>query len=789
MKRLSLFFLIGLLSLALIIAALTFYGLGLRPEIEARFEGQRWSLPAIVYARPLELYVGQPLTPQILEDELLLSGYRHEKPPKSEGSYQRQGTVMTVISRGFHFPSGFEPSRGVTITFGSNGITAITEKDNNEPLDLFRLDPARIGSFHPTAHEDRIVVTYEGIPPLFVKTLVAVEDQKFFNHPGVSPLAILRALLANIRAGATVQGGSTITQQLVKNLFLTNERTASRKFREAIMALLLDSKYSKEEILTTYVNEVFLGQDGNRAIHGFALAGQYFFHRTLADLSLAQIATLVGLVKGPSLYDPFRHPEKALERRHVVLEKMAEAGLISPEEQIAANLEPLFDTEVRRDGFNRFPAFLDLVRQQLASQFQEEDLKTNGLQIMTTLDPRIQFKLEKNIHDGVARLEKRNRRGGTEASAIITNRDNGEVLALAGGKDPVNQGFNRVLSARRQIGSLFKPVVYLTALENNYTLGSPVEDTAVNLPTGQGIWSPDNFDHREHGQVALYRALANSWNLATIHLGMDVGLEKIIEAAGRLGFPRPITPLPSILLGAVEMTPFEVAQIYQTMAADGFYTPLRAINTVMAADHSLLRQYGLTVEQRFEPATIFLLNYGLQRVVAEGTASNLQRGKLADEHLAGKTGTTNNLRDAWFAGFSGDHVLVVWVGRDDNKPVGLTGSSGALPLWERIMTDIGANPLILTTPENILWRRIDRITLAATSDDSDEQSMLLPYLAGTEPQPIVEEIPPSMTAAPSAKAMPPPSQVKTPAATTTPQPLPPVQKKKGFFDTVRGWFQ
>ena len=783
MKRFLLFILIGLLSLVLIIAALVFYGLGLRPEIEARFEGQRWSLPAAVYARPLELYVGQPLTPSMLEDELLLSGYRQESPPKSEGSYERQGMTMTVVSRGFYFPSGFEPSRRVILTFNSDGVTTITAGDNSQPLDLFRLDPARIGSFHPTAHEDRIVVTYEELPPLFVKSLLAVEDQKFFSHHGLSPLSILRALVVNIRAGATMQGGSTITQQLVKNLFLSNERTISRKFPEAMMAVLLETKYSKQEILTTYANEVFLGQDGNRAIHGFALAGQYFFHRTLADLSPAQIATLVGLVKGPSLYDPLKHPDKSLERRQIVLAKMAETGLINQEELAAANKEPLLDTEVQRGGFNRFPAFLDLVRQQLANQFQEKDLKTNGLQIMTTLDPRVQFNLEKSVHDSVERLEKRGKRSDIEVAAIVTNRDNGEVLALAGGKDPVNQGFNRALSARRQIGSLFKPVVYLTALENGYTLGSPVEDMAVNLPSGQDVWSPDNFDRREHGRVALYQALANSWNLATIHLGMDVGLEKIIASAGRLGFPRQIAPLPSLLLGAVEMTPFEVAQIYQTMAADGFYTPLRAINTVMAADHSLLSQYSLTVEQRFDPTTIFLLNYGLQRVVAEGTASSLGRGKLADEHLAGKTGTTNDLRDAWFSGFSGNRVLVVWVGRDDNKPLGLTGASGALPIWERIMTDIGTSPLILTTPANVLWRRIDKATLAAT-EDNDRQSVLLPYLAGTEPQSVVEDIPPPSAATPSGQAVK-SNQVTAPAT----QPPSPVQQKKGFFDTVRGWFQ
>jgi len=354
----------------------------------------------------------------------------------------------------------------------------------------------------------------------------------------------------------------------------------------------------------------------------------------------------------------------------------------------------------------------------------------------------------------------------------------------------VRQGFNRALSARRQIGSLFKPVVYLTALENGYTLSSPVTDAAVDIPSGQGAWSPENFDHREHGRVPLYKALAHSWNLATVNLGMDIGLEKIIAVAGRLGFPRQIAPLPSALLGAVEMTPFEVAQIYQTLAADGFYTPLRAINAVMAADHSLLSQYGLTVEQRFQPMTIFLLNYALQRVVAEGTASSLQRGKLADEHLAGKTGTTNDLRDAWFAGFSGRHVLVVWVGRDDNKPVGLTGATGALPVWERIMTDIGATPLILTQPAGILWRRVDTATFAAIGAGTiieSRPSAVLPYRAGTEPKPPTEPAPDavSVASAPAGGQAPAP-----PAAVPEekPRPLPPVQQKKGFFDTVKGWF-
>ena len=377
----------------------------LSEEIRQRFDGKRWSLPAIVYARPLELYPGLRLSLEMLEEELQLSGYRREKKEKGAGSYARNGSTLRLVTRDFQYPSGPEPSRQLTITFAAEHIATLTSGEGGKPVSLARLDPARIGSFHPTVHEDRLILTREEIPRLLVETLLAIEDRDFYSHHGIAPLGIARALFANIRAGKTVQGGSTLTQQLVKNLFLNRERTLWRKAQEAVMAVILEYHYGKDEILTAYMNEVFLGQDDNRAVHGFALASQFYFRRQLQDLRPDQIAVLVGMVKGPSAYDPRRNPEKCLERRNVVLENMATHGILTKAAYTEAAARPIAEVAVQKNGFNRFPAFLELIKQQLAGEYREEDLRTNGLRILTTLDPQLQYQVEKNLQETIAALE------------------------------------------------------------------------------------------------------------------------------------------------------------------------------------------------------------------------------------------------------------------------------------------------------------------------------------------------------------------------------------------------
>ena len=757
--------LITLVAVFLLISGLAFglYVLRLDGLIREKFDGKRWSLPAVVYARPLELYAGLAFSPQMLEDELQLAGYRKDSDDSSPGGYSRQGDTIHVVSRDFQYPSGPEKSERMTVRFAADRVQTIERTGTAEPLDLIRIDPARIGSFHPVEHEDRLLLQRVELPDLLIKTLLVVEDQHFFEHRGVSPSSILRALLANLRAGSTVQGGSTLSQQLVKNFYLSNERTLLRKVNEAIMALLLELHYSKDEILTAYANEIFLGQDGGRAVHGFGLASQFYFRRDLADLSAEQIALLVGIIKGPTFFDPRKKPDDCLARRNLVLGIMHSHGIINEAEHRQATAAPLIRTGQIMSGFNRFPAFLDLIKRQLRQDYREEDLQSEGLKILTTLDPQVQWQVERHLARTLTELEKQAGRSQLEGAVVVTNRENGEILALAGGRQATAGGFNRAIEARRPIGSLIKPAVYLTALGQGYTLASPLEDRAIVLKEkGAKTWRPENYDKKEHGRVPLYLALANSYNLATINLGLRLGVDKVIATAAALGLPDKPEPYPSFLLGTAEMSPLEVSQMYQTLASDGFFIPQRAINSVLATDNSLLKRFGLSVEQRFPAETIFLLNTALQRAISEGTAHSLSRYLPVATAVAGKTGTTDNLRDSWFAGFSGDRLAVVWVGRDDNKPAGVTGSSGALPVWGEIMRALHPQPLALQQPPNIEWVKIDKQTLAAPGLFGSD-STLLPFLAGTGPG--RETILPYLDTEKIEK------------------------KAQGVLNTVRGWFE
>ena len=708
-------------AMLIIASVLVLYVMHLDTLIQRKFDGRRWAVPAVVYARPLELYAGLPLSAALLEEELLLAGYRRERNPAAPGGYARSDRGLHLVSRDFVFADGLERSQRISLEFSQGRVTSLVRTDSGQEVHLARLDPVRIGSFHPHVHEDRILVNREELPDLLVKTLLAVEDQNFYSHSGVAPLAVLRALLANIRAGETVQGGSTLTQQLVKNFFLDNRRTLWRKGNEAIMALLLERRYSKDEILTAYANEIFLGQDGGRAVHGFALASQFYFRRELKDLSPAQVAMLVGMIKGPSYYDPRRHQERCLQRRQVVLDLMLAREVIDAGIHKRARASSLESGAAIRSAFNRYPAFLELVRRQLRQEYREEDLTGNGLRVLTTLDPQVQARVEEQLAATLPVLEKRSGSKGLEAAVVVTSREGGEILALAGGRQGRDSGFNRVLDARRPIGSLIKPAVYLAALAGGATLASELMDTAITVRNPGGKpWQPENYDRREHGRVLLYQALAHSYNLATVRLGMEVGLGKVTDTVRRLGVERDFPLYPSFLLGAAEMSPLEVTGMYQTMAAGGFSQPQRAIDSVLDAGDIVNRRFEFSVQERFAAGDIYLLNTALQRAVSEGTGRALS-GMLPGIQVAGKTGTSNDLRDSWFAGFSGDRLAVVWIGRDDNRPTGLSGASGALLAWGRIMAALQPKSLELVEPDGLVWARV--------ADDT-----LLPFLAGTAPE-------------------------------------------------------
>jgi penicillin-binding protein 1B len=717
----------------LLLSALTaVHAWHLNQTLKEKFDGRRWAIPARVYARPLEVYPGLRLQAGRLEMELQLAGYRQDEQVSTPGSYAARDGGFRVHTREFDFGDGGSPTARLFIAFSRDRVAAVQDEVNGKAVDLARIDPALIGSFLPRENEDRVLLKREDLPEDLVKTLVAVEDRNFFTHHGLDPRGILRAMWVNIRAGSAEQGGSTLTQQLVKNFFLTSERTLRRKFNEAIMALLLDWQYDKDEILTAYANEIFLGQEGNRAIHGFGLASRFYFQRGIEHLDPQHIALLVGMVKGPSYYNPRRHPERCLERRQGILRIMLEAGIINSEAFHAAANAPLLDAPAYPGGFNRFPEFLALVRRQLQRDYREEDLTSTGLQIFTTLAPQVQWAAEKNLAATLAELEQKRNIEGLQGAVVVTNRSNGEIEAVVGSRSPGGGGFNRVLDARRPVGSLVKPAVYLAALENGYTLADKVDDASL---TGENHdttpWRPRNFDGKEHGSVTLYEALVHSYNLATIHLGTATGIDKVIEVLERLGCEKAMEPYPSLFVGALSLSPLEVAQIYQTLAGEGFYTPLRAIHRVLDMENRPVQRFPLSVEQRVEPAHAFLLNTALQGVVQEGTASSLSAYFPPSHGLAGKTGTSDDARDSWFAGFSGDKMAVVWVGRDDNAPANLTGSSGALVVWARMMHQLDAQPLRLIEPPGIEWRRV--FAGPERQGGAGQHAVSLPFIAGTAP--------------------------------------------------------
>ncbi|MBU0961986.1 MAG: penicillin-binding protein 1B, partial [Proteobacteria bacterium] len=603
-------------------------------------------------------------------------------------------------------------------------------------LTLFQLEPVQYASIYPTHNEDRLLVKPEDVPELLIKSLLLVEDKNFYSHWGVRPTAIIRAALANLRAGKTVQGGSTLTQQLVKNIFLSSEQTLLRKMNEAVMALLLEYHYSKDEIMEAYLNEVYLGQDGKRAIHGFAMASRFYYERDLAELEPAQIALLVGIVKGASYYNPRRHPERAKIRRNQVLDILVSAKAISPEISKQLQNSPLTVSRETPSGITPYPAFLELVRKQLKRDYKDEDLRSEGLSIFTTLDPIIQQQAEKSLGNELAAIEKRTgdkARNTLQGSLIIASVDQGEVVALVGDRTPGLAGFNRAMDMKRPIGSVVKPAVYLTALTRpeSYNLLTTLHDTPLTVPMSGKDWQPENYDKQYHGPLPLIQALAHSYNVATVQLGMDLGLSAVIDTLQGLGIEEDIAAYPSLLLGAIELPPIDVLQMYQTIAAGGYKTPLRSILAVTDQENNTLQRYPLTVEQVADPGAVFCLTTALQAATTTGTAKSLKYLLPEGLTVAGKTGTTDQLRDSWFAGFSGRHVAVAWVGRDDNKPTGLTGSSGALRVWAATMAGISTTPLQPQAPDNIDWYYADLSAGKILSPQcGKEQESLLPFIRG-----------------------------------------------------------
>lgn len=669
-----------------ILLAYLFY---LDAQIKPHFSGNKWQVPAQIFARPLTLSLKQEITAKEVVDELKLLGYRKVSNASSVGEYAITKDTLRVFRRAFHFPDGFLPASELTIRWRNARIMELT-RDQTTTSEI-RLEPWLVTRMSSGSREDRMLVTKADLPPLLIDALVLVEDRNFYSHWGVNPLAIARALMANISAGKKVQGGSTLTQQLVKNLYLTREQSYTRKIKEALMSLVIDARYSKDEIILAYLNEVFVGQNGGKAVHGFGLGSHFYFDRPLNELNLPEIATLVGMLKGPSYYNPRRKPERARTRRDLVLRILFEADKIDKQTYLSALDAPMKVASGASLASGQHPAFMERVRRELTTVLVQPELRESGIKVFTTLDINAQRRAEKALTARTESIAQTRKLPNLQAAMVVTEQRTGEVRVIVGDKNPQQQGFNRALDIQRSIGSLVKPAIYLGALAQpeRYHLASIVLDEPVVLEDEQGlVWRPQNADKKTRGPVSLLDAITQSYNLPAVHLALDNGLPTLLTTLANLGVEEPVPELPAITLGAINLAPISVNQMYQTLANNGEYRPLHTVSAVLSTNNQLLWQHGAFSQQRVPENVTYLLNYALHKVTKEGTAKRLGQ-QFPNINMAGKTGTTNDYRDSWFAGFDRNLVATIWMGDDDNQQTGLSGSSGALNIfidWQKEMS-------------------------------------------------------------------------------------------------------
>ena len=702
----------GLAGAALLLGFLIPYMLYLNHQVGERFGKLRWQVPTRVYARPLTLRTGLAMDAQTLKTELDAASY-HGGDGKRAGTYVRNGGRWRISSRGYDDVDGRIAPAQLEVTLSGGEVIAIRDVGSRKALRSARLDPARIATLYGQQQEERRLVRIEEVPELLVTGLQAVEDKDFNHHMGVDLGGMLRAVFVNVKSGGdTRQGASTLTQQLARSglLGIGKEQTYTRKFKEILFALLLEARYDKRTILEAYFNQVDLGQRGAQAIRGVSAASEFWFGRDLRDLSTEQIALMIGLVKGPSWYNPRRNPERATERRNFVLEKMHENGLIDDKEYQRASKAPLGVTENAGNvAANRFPAYVDLVRKQLARDYPANSISGAGLSVMSGMSPSAQGYAEGAVTRTLKAIGSKGR-PPLEAGMVMTDVHNGDVLAVVGSRDFTEPGFNRAVDARRPVGSLLKPFVYLLALAqpDKWSLASTISDAPVTVSLGRSrSWKPGNSDGRSHGTVRMLDALAQSYNQATVRLGMDVQPQRLAELIRTLAGIQS-EGQPSLILGAVDQSPYAMAQLYQFLASGGEIQPLHAVRGVLDSQGRAIKRYDSDAPpaQKGDAVAARLVGSALQYAVTSGTGRPLIRDGLGRLSPAGKTGTSNDGRDSWFAGYTGDHLAVVWVGNDQNKETGLYGATGGMRVWSDIFARLPSAPLRIAG-EGLDWQWVE----------------------------------------------------------------------------------
>jgi penicillin-binding protein 1B len=704
----------------LTLAVCIYFYIGFSRMIDARLAGETSRADPRIFARPYELRRGQALTPLQFVDRLNDLGYSHRAKAEAPGEFTVGRDAVVMIPR-----DGDRKGQLVRIVFAARGpkgaepssIDRVELVTGKKTVDRLRLDAPLITALVTEARVKRRDVPLSVIPPHMVQAVLAIEDRRFYDHPGIDPIGIASAAIDNVIGRKKyLRSGSTVTQQLVKNTFLTPEQTLKRKVSEWFMSVALERRLSKEQVLTLYLNDVSLGQRGSFAIHGVPEAARLFFSKDVTNLSLAEAATIAGVIQSPSRLSPFNNPERAKDRRNVVLRAMADSGYISSDAADRAAREPLQMAARALDA--EAPYFVDYIGQELQDKYRTA---TGAIDVFTTVDLHMQRLAQDAVREGLTRVDEilaRRRKRHAQAALIAVDPRTGEVLALVGGRTYNQSQYNRAIAARRQPGSVFKPFVYLSAFEQaaaegrtDVTPATVVLDEPTTWEFNQQTWTPGNYDGEYEGPITLRRALALSRNIAAIKVAESTGYDHVAALWRLIGAGTPPRPYPSIALGVFEATPFEIATAFTIFPNGGTIRPLRAISRLVSSDGKEVAIQNAAPRNVARPDTTFLVTNMMRSVINEGTGAGARAAGFTLD-AAGKSGTTNDLRDAWFVGFTPELLTVVWVGLDDNQPLGLSGTQAALPIWTTFMMRAlgGRANIPFEAPEGISFVDIDRDT-------------------------------------------------------------------------------
>ena len=684
------------IAVVVILVGIALLSIYVYKESVGKFEVRRLSLPTRVYADYTPLQAGTILSSDDIEEKLDRLGYRQVDAVAQSGDYAAKRGELSIYTRPFSHPTGTYESQPIRLAFKGAEIETISSIRDGHAIDKAALEPELLTSILSDQLENRLPVTLNQIPQQLQDAVIVTEDVRFWHHPGVDPLGLMRAGLRNLRAGGVEEGGSTLTQQLVKNYYLTPERTMKRKLVEAFMAIILDAKYSKQEILEAYLNDIYLGRNRSISIVGVGEASRFYFGKPVSEISVPEAAMLAGMIKSPNNYSPFANPQLALQRRNTVLDQMLKNRKIDQEAYDKAIRTPLPRKPNRqKTGLTSIPFYVDRVLQEMGRDYGVKDVKGRGLQIYTAIDLNAQDQAAKSLESGLENLERsskylRRRSSPLQGAVIAVDVPTGEIRALVGGRDYDYSQFNRALYAKRQIGSLIKPFVYATAFEpslsqQNVTEATLVSDTRIPPMEQYQNWSPRNYEDAYHGTVTVREALEESMNSASVRIGLASGIGSVVRTAHTLGVQTDIPDNPAMLLGAIGVPPIEMADAYSTIARTGSRLPLRTIRFVND-DHGRQVSTNDVVQpvQVFPARDMYVLIDVMKGVVDRGTAARA-RSMGFKLTAAGKTGTTNDKRDAWFIGFTPKSLALTWIGFDDNSPIGLSGGEGAVPIWTNYM--------------------------------------------------------------------------------------------------------